>query len=119
MRTLAAHLVKKGFKAVGVYLMDALFVTDHAKMLAGNLAALSAMIAMELPHINVRKSAPSARAHPPLHSPPLPHSTHIHRVGPFAGTHKMRSCATRSISLPPSLGAGAGSVAVSAHPAQV
>jgi len=54
MRTLAAHLQKKGFKAVGVYLMDALFVTDHAKMLAGNLAALSAMVAMELPHVNVR-----------------------------------------------------------------
>ena len=67
MRTLASHLQKKGFKAVGVYLMDALFVTDHAKMLAGNLAALSAMVAMELPHVNVRE--------PPLLPPPPPSQT--------------------------------------------
>ncbi len=75
MRTLASHLQKKGFKAVGVYLMDALFVTDHAKMLAGNLAALSAMVAMELPHVNVslptgmRQLARVANLCPRCHTP--------------------------------------------------
>ena len=54
MKTVAKHLADRDFRVVGVYLMDALFVTDAAKLLAGNLAALSAMVAMETPHINVR-----------------------------------------------------------------
>ena len=53
MKALAAHLVARDFRVVGVYLMDALFVTDAAKLLAGNLAALSAMINLEAPHVNV------------------------------------------------------------------
>ncbi|CAE7605913.1 gpn3 [Symbiodinium sp. KB8] len=53
MKTVAKHLADRDFRVVGVYLMDALFVTDAAKLLAGNLAALSAMVAMETPHINV------------------------------------------------------------------
>ena len=42
-----------GFAVVGVYCLDALFVGDAAKLIAGNLAALAAMVHLELPHINV------------------------------------------------------------------
>lgn len=40
----------------GVYTIDAMFVTDAAKLISGNLAALSAMVHLELPHVNVRPS---------------------------------------------------------------
>lgn len=43
-----------GFAVCGVYLVDSIFVTDASKLIAGNLMALSAMIHLELPHINVR-----------------------------------------------------------------
>jgi GPN-loop GTPase len=42
-----------GFNVAGVYTMDATFTTDAAKLLSGNLAALSAMMHLELPHVNV------------------------------------------------------------------
>jgi len=45
----------------GVYTIDAMFVTDAAKLLSGNLAALSAMVHLELPHVNV---SPAQRARP-------------------------------------------------------
>ncbi|RYG56444.1 hypothetical protein EON66_02890 [archaeon] len=43
-----------GFAVCGVYLIDALFITDASKFIAGNLAALAAMMHLELPHLNVR-----------------------------------------------------------------
>lgn len=42
-----------GFNVCTVYCLDALFVTDAAKLIAGNLTALASMIHLELPHINV------------------------------------------------------------------
>lgn len=42
-----------GFAVAGVYTIDAMFVTDAAKLISGNLAALSAMVHLELPHVNV------------------------------------------------------------------
>ncbi|KAK2069679.1 hypothetical protein P8C59_004233 [Phyllachora maydis] len=36
-----------------VYLLEATFVMDRAKFFAGTLSAMSAMIMMEIPHINV------------------------------------------------------------------
>lgn len=36
-----------------VYCVDSLFVTDAAKLIAGNLTALAAMVHLELPHINL------------------------------------------------------------------
>ena len=50
-----------GFNVAGVYTIDAMFVTDAAKLLSGNLAALSAMVHLELPHVNV---SPAQRARP-------------------------------------------------------
>lgn len=42
-----------GESMVSVFVVDATFVTDPAKFISGSLLALSAMIAMQLPHINV------------------------------------------------------------------
>jgi hypothetical protein len=38
---------------VSVFLLDATFVADTSKFLSGSLLSLSAMIALELPHVNV------------------------------------------------------------------
>jgi GTPase SAR1 family protein len=38
---------------VGVFCVDATFLTDSAKFISGSLLSLSAMIALELPHVNV------------------------------------------------------------------
>jgi GTPase SAR1 family protein len=40
-------------KMVSVFVVDATFVTDVSKFISGSLLALSAMIAMQLPHVNV------------------------------------------------------------------
>merc|ERR1711874_286325 len=41
------------FRVVGVYCIDINFVEDAPKFLAGALAALTAMVNLELPHTNV------------------------------------------------------------------
>jgi len=38
---------------VSVFIVDATFITDPSKFISGSLLALSAMIAMQLPHVNV------------------------------------------------------------------
>ncbi|KAL3761339.1 hypothetical protein ACHAWU_000473 [Discostella pseudostelligera] len=40
-------------KLVSVFIVDATFVTDPAKFISGSSLALSAMISMQLPHVNV------------------------------------------------------------------
>ncbi|KAL7551103.1 hypothetical protein ACHAWF_014299 [Thalassiosira exigua] len=40
-------------KMLSVFVIDATFVTDPAKFISGSLLALSAMISMQLPHVNV------------------------------------------------------------------
>lgn len=40
-----------------MYCVDSLFVTDASRLIAGNLTALSAMVHLELPHINVLTKA--------------------------------------------------------------
>ena len=42
-----------GDNMVSVFIVDATFVTDVGKFISGSLLALSAMIAMQLPHVNV------------------------------------------------------------------
>ena len=54
MKHVCNALRTAGFNVCGVYLVDATFVTDASKLIAGNLMALSAMVHLELPHINVR-----------------------------------------------------------------
>eukprot|EP00579_Thalassiosira_antarctica_P006315 CAMPEP_0201878478 /NCGR_PEP_ID=MMETSP0902-20130614/9630_1 /ASSEMBLY_ACC=CAM_ASM_000551 /TAXON_ID=420261 /ORGANISM="Thalassiosira antarctica, Strain CCMP982" /LENGTH=285 /DNA_ID=CAMNT_0048406135 /DNA_START=158 /DNA_END=1015 /DNA_ORIENTATION=+ len=40
-------------RMVSVFVVDATFVTDPAKFISGSLLSLSAMISMQLPHVNV------------------------------------------------------------------
>lgn len=48
------HLLKMdGWQVGSIYCLDAQFTEDPAKYIAGSLAALSAMIQFELPHLNV------------------------------------------------------------------
>ncbi|KAL3776480.1 hypothetical protein HJC23_009279 [Cyclotella cryptica] len=42
-----------GENMVSVFVVDATFVTDASKFISGSLLALSAMISMQLPHVNV------------------------------------------------------------------
>ncbi len=49
VKTLAAQ----GWNVAAVYRLDAQFASDGAKFVAGALQALSAMVQLELPHINV------------------------------------------------------------------
>jgi hypothetical protein len=43
-----------GCSIAAVYLLDANFVNDGSKFIAGTMQALSAMTMLEVPHVNVR-----------------------------------------------------------------
>lgn len=54
--TLAKFLSQSGaldIRLAAVYLLEATFVVDRAKFFAGTLSAMSAMLMLEIPHINV------------------------------------------------------------------
>ncbi|CAE8607580.1 unnamed protein product, partial [Polarella glacialis] len=53
MRELVDMLQNQDFRVAGVYCIDVNFIEDSAKFLSGALAALGAMVNLELPHINV------------------------------------------------------------------
>ncbi|DAZ99798.1 TPA: hypothetical protein N0F65_001307 [Lagenidium giganteum] len=53
MKQLCDALKDWGFAICGVYLIDSLFIADPAKFISGVLCSLSAMVQLELPHINV------------------------------------------------------------------
>jgi len=53
MKRLCEKLEDWGYKICGVYLLDSLFITDATRFLAGVLSCISAMIRLELPHINL------------------------------------------------------------------
>lgn len=53
MRQIVDMLQNLDFRVAGVYCIDINFIEDSPKYLAGALAALTAMINLELPHINV------------------------------------------------------------------
>jgi len=53
MRDIVQMLHGLDFQVAGVYCIDINFIEDSAKFLAGALAALTAMVNLELPHINV------------------------------------------------------------------
>lgn len=52
-RSLADFLTGAGWHAAAVYCMDVQFAADPAKFVGGCLAALGAMVQLELPHVNV------------------------------------------------------------------
>lgn len=53
MRELVDLLQSLDFRVAGVYCIDINFIEDMPKFLSGTLAALTAMVNLELPHINV------------------------------------------------------------------
>ncbi|EQC33599.1 GPN-loop GTPase [Saprolegnia diclina VS20] len=53
MKSLCAALGDWGFSICGVYLIDSLFISDPSKFISGVLCSLSAMVQLELPHVNV------------------------------------------------------------------
>lgn len=53
MRQLISMLQNLNFRLCGVFLVDSQFMVDASKFLSGTMAALSVMINLELPHINI------------------------------------------------------------------
>jgi len=53
MQQLTQELQRMGFRIAAAYLLDAQFVADVAKFISGAMCCLSAMTALELPHVNV------------------------------------------------------------------
>lgn len=53
MPKLVNELRRWGYKMCAVYLIDSQFISDSAKFISGLLLCLSAMLHLELPHINV------------------------------------------------------------------
>lgn len=53
MRTFVDQLRRWDFHVCVVYMMDSQFVTDVTKFISGSLSSLSAMVQLELPHVNV------------------------------------------------------------------
>ena len=54
--TLVRHLTRTGALSINLcaaYLLESTFVVDRAKFFAGALSAMSAMIMLEIPHINI------------------------------------------------------------------
>jgi len=52
-RAFVERLRAEGFQVAAVYMLDAHFMADAAKFIAGSLQALAAMARLELPHLNV------------------------------------------------------------------
>ena len=53
IRRLCECLQRMNFRICGVYLLESQFIEDKSKFFAGVLSAMSAMISLEIPHINV------------------------------------------------------------------
>jgi len=53
MRSFVEALTQAGFQVVALYLLDSHFLTDTPKFISGALSCLSAMVRLEVPHINV------------------------------------------------------------------
>ena len=65
MGIITRELSRMGFRICATYLLDSQFVADVAKFVSGVLCCLSAMTALELPHVNVLSKCdllPSRRA---------------------------------------------------------
>ncbi|KAI4473272.1 hypothetical protein M0802_016207 [Mischocyttarus mexicanus] len=53
MRQLIKTLEKMNFRICGVFIMDSQFMIDGSKFLSGTMAALSVMVNLEIPHVNI------------------------------------------------------------------
>lgn len=53
MRKLVEALTSWNFRVCGVFLLDTQFMVETSKFFSGALVALSAMINLEIPHVNI------------------------------------------------------------------
>ncbi|KAL9319849.1 hypothetical protein ACSQ67_011688 [Phaseolus vulgaris] len=53
LKNFVEHLKRKNFSVCAVYLLDSQFMTDVTKFISGCMACLSAMVQLELPHVNI------------------------------------------------------------------
>ncbi|KMZ59365.1 GPN-loop GTPase-like protein [Zostera marina] len=53
LKNFTEHLKQKDFNVCVVYLLDSQFITDVTKYISGCMSSLSAMVNLELPHINI------------------------------------------------------------------
>lgn len=53
MKSFSQYLSRQGYNLVAVYCLDVQFASDGPKFVAGALQALSAMVQLELPHVNL------------------------------------------------------------------
>lgn len=53
LRTFVDYMKQDGWNVCAVFCLDSHFITDSAKFIAGCFQALSTMVALELPHMNV------------------------------------------------------------------
>lgn len=53
MKQLVEHVVNLDYRVCAVYLLDAQFLDDPGKFFSGVLSALSTMVSLEIPHVNV------------------------------------------------------------------
>ena len=53
MRQLADKLQNWNFRLCGVFLLDAQFLLEPSKFVSGMMTALSTMVNLELPHVNI------------------------------------------------------------------
>lgn len=78
MRRLITMLQNLNFHICGVFLIDSQFMVDGPKFLSGTVAALSVMVNLELPHVNILSKmdllSKSARKQLDKYLEPDPHS---------------------------------------------
>lgn len=53
MRKFVDHLQAKDFRICGVFIIDSQFMVEPSKFVSGLLSALSAMVTLEISHVNV------------------------------------------------------------------
>ena len=53
MRNLVESLQRWGFMVCGVFVIDSQFLADSSKFMSACLTCLSAMVQLEIPHVNV------------------------------------------------------------------
>ncbi|XP_075885243.1 GPN-loop GTPase 3 [Nelusetta ayraudi] len=53
MRQLVEHLQQSEFRVCGVFLVDSQFMVESFKFISGVMAALSAMVSLEVPQVNI------------------------------------------------------------------
>lgn len=53
MRRIVEAFQRFNYRICGLYLLDSQFIEDSSKFFAGVMSAMSAMVQLEIPHINI------------------------------------------------------------------